>query len=117
MSSYFFSRLIVAEAHYHVCVFSITHYYGNATNPGVQVPLNYHLLTIVRKNDLVESVERAIQFWFEVTGNNTPNWVVSVYESFTQVNFTSNQGQNQGKMWWGGVKSVKYVFAKKMHKT
>lgn len=72
-------RLLAAEAHHHVCVFSLRYYFGDENNPGAQIPFNYHLLIQVRKDDLVNSVDRAIKFWFEVTSaNNTPNWVVRI---------------------------------------
>lgn len=74
-------RLLAAEAHYHVCVYSLAPYYGNAINPGAQIPFNYHLLIQIRKNELFHSVDRAIRFWFEIVpSNNTPNWVVSTVE-------------------------------------
>jgi len=73
-------RLLAAEAHHHVCVFSLRDYYGNENDLGAQIPFNYHLLIQVRKNDLVYSVDRAIKFWFEVIPeNNTPNWVVRAF--------------------------------------
>jgi len=74
-----FYRLLAAEAHHHVCVFSLRNYYGTENNPGAQIPFNFHLLIQLRKNDLVYSVDRAIKFWFEVVPeNNTPNWVVRI---------------------------------------
>lgn len=73
-------RLLAAEAHHHVCVFSLRDYYGYENNLGAQIPFNYHLLIQVRKDDLVYSVDRAIKFWFEVMpANNTPNWVVRTF--------------------------------------
>ncbi|XP_026808057.1 maltase A3-like [Rhopalosiphum maidis] len=77
-----FPRLLAAEAHHHVCVFSLRDYYGNENNPGAQIPFNFHLLIQVRKNDLVYSVDRAIKFWFEVIpANNTPNWVMETHDT------------------------------------
>uniref|UniRef100_A0A2H8TXU8 alpha-glucosidase n=1 Tax=Melanaphis sacchari TaxID=742174 RepID=A0A2H8TXU8_9HEMI len=77
-----FPRLLAAESHYHVCVFSLKKYYGNENNPGAQIPLNYHLLMHLRKSDLVRSVDRAIKFWFEVIpANNTPNWVMETIDT------------------------------------
>lgn len=67
------------EAHYHVCVFSVRRYYGNDSYPGTQLPFNYHLMTIVRKDDMIDSLSRAIQFWFDVIPDKfMPNWVVSI---------------------------------------
>lgn len=77
-----FPRLLAAEAHHHVCVFSLRNYYGTENNPGAQIPFNYHLLIQVRKDDLVYSVDRAIKFWFEVVpANNTPNWVMETHDT------------------------------------
>lgn len=68
---------MATDAHYHVCVFSLSPYYGTADSAGSQIPFNYHLLIQLNKDDLVNSVDRAIKFWFEVVpANNTPNWVV-----------------------------------------
>lgn len=70
-------RLLAAESDSHVCVHSLSPYYGNATNPGAQVPFNFHLMIITHKDRLVNSVDFGIQFWFEVVPkNSTPNWVV-----------------------------------------
>lgn len=67
------------EAHYHVCVFSVRRYYGNDSYPGTQLPFNYHLMTIVRKDDMIDSLSRAIEFWFDVIpAKFMPNWVVSI---------------------------------------
>ncbi|KAL4097548.1 hypothetical protein QTP88_022306 [Uroleucon formosanum] len=77
-----FPRLLAAEAHHHVCVYSLRYYFGDENNPGAQIPFNYHLLIQVRKDDLVNSVDRAIKFWFEVTlANNTPNWVMETQDT------------------------------------
>lgn len=73
-------RLLVAEVHYHVCTHTLAHYLGEANNPGAQVPLNHNLMTIPRKESLVNSVDFAIQFWFyAIPANYTPNWVVNVF--------------------------------------
>ncbi|VVC30061.1 Hypothetical protein CINCED_3A024361 [Cinara cedri] len=72
-----FPRLLVADVHYRACVYSLAPYFGNSNHPGAQIPLNYHLLTIPRKEEIVESIDFAIQFWFDVIpANNTPNWVM-----------------------------------------
>ncbi|XP_060864731.1 maltase A3-like [Metopolophium dirhodum] len=77
-----FPRLLAAEAHHHVCVFSLRYYFGDENNLGAQIPFNYHLLIQVRKKDLVYSVDRAIKFWFEVIpANNTPNWVMETLDT------------------------------------
>jgi len=58
-------------------VYSLRPYFGTVVNPAIQVPMNFHLMVIVRQDALVQSVDRAIRFWFEaVPANNTPNWAV-----------------------------------------
>lgn len=77
-----FPRLLVAESHYHVCVYTLRRYFGTAVNPAIQIPMNFHLMVIVRQDALVDTVDKAIRFWFgAVAANNTPNWVMESHDT------------------------------------
>jgi len=53
-------------------------YYGNSTKPGANVPFNFGLLTVDKRN-IVESIDKEINEWLGLMPEHqVANWVVSV---------------------------------------
>lgn len=58
-------------------------YYGNSSYPGAQIPFNFGFIESVDKNKMIDSIDKSIRNWMEITPQNgVANWVVSIFSCF-----------------------------------
>lgn len=55
-------------------------YYGNSSHLGAQIPFNFGFIESIDINNIIESVDRSIRNWMEITPQNgVANWVVRLF--------------------------------------
>lgn len=57
-------------------------YYGNSTRSGANVPFNFGLLSVDKRN-IVESIDTKVKNWLDnMPANQVANWVVSILKQY-----------------------------------
>jgi hypothetical protein len=65
-------------------------YYGNSSNPGVQIPFNLALVRLPKNDNIVESIDNIIKNWLiDLPENMVANWVVRVLYCLILIRITN----------------------------